>query len=182
MTAKENSGFTITELMVSVVVLGLISLAATSTLSFGNRIWSKARTVPAVSLVEAEINTLRAAISRKISVNSEEGGGFAGSTTHFTFRGLVESTDNMFEIGSVTVEIQDDEMRIRSSNANVDRTKELRQIKPEKLAYYGKSGKNDASQWHDEWDAADPIPILVRLSLTDQQNDGLNELIFKISD
>lgn len=177
---KTRAGFSLTELLVSLVVLSLISLAATSALSVGKRIWSRAQAAPDVSLADAEINALRRVFSQNVSGTSEEGGGFSGSRNRLTFHSLMNAEGDYSVVGEISLVLLPDMMEIRFQSGTSVRSTKLTRVRAEELSYYGRREGGEAEQWTADWNSRYPAPELVRIKLSPSGEQLSDELIIPL--
>ncbi|MGV2974293.1 type II secretion system protein J [Roseibium alexandrii] len=160
-----KSGFSLTELLVSLAIFGLISLAATSVLSLGKQIWSKAQAIPDQTLFDAEVAALRKVIAGKVTSASAKGGGVSGTATGLSFEGLSRLENGSYEISTIVVDFSAAEARISASGQSTARTTMLRHLNADGLSYFGRKDGERQDGWSAAWSSSDPAPKLIQLKL-----------------
>jgi prepilin-type N-terminal cleavage/methylation domain-containing protein len=175
--AASKAGFSLPELLVSLVILGLIAMASVSALSTGKRIWSTARLVPEATLTEAEIHQLRSAVARKISDASSQGGGVSGTSAQLSFTGLERSGQAFYASGTVTLRVVAEGLEIQSELGRDIQTKRLRHLPAKSLSYFGRKPGTSEEAWYKSWDASDQAPQLLRVEFADPLDRKLTELL-----
>ncbi|QDG74406.1 type II secretion system protein J [Labrenzia sp. PHM005] len=168
-----KAGFTLTELLVSLAIFGLVSLAATSVLSLGKQIWSKAKTVPEHALFDAEIAALRKVVAGKVTSPTAKGGGFSGTQNGLAFQGLARLDDGSYEISSITVEFSHAETIIAANGQNSAKTTRLRHIRVGDVAFYGRKTGANSDDWAKGWVATDPAPKLIGINVETNKGAAL---------
>lgn len=172
-----RSGFSLTELLVSLVILGLISMAATSALRVGKQIWRKVETVPGVTLSEAEKNHLRQIVGRRIALSGEAGGGVTGTKNDVSFRALTRTEDGYDVVGVVSLNLSENGITVQSSQNGKTKTLRLEHLKGVVLSYFGRRKGNEANDWFDDWDVSYPAPQALKFKLSKQGRFDQDELI-----
>lgn len=175
-----RSGFSLTELLVSLVILGLISMAATSALSVGKQIWRKVETVPDVTLSEAEKNHLRQVMTRRIALTGEVGGGVSGTKKEISFRGLTRAEVGYDVAGAISVKVSENGINVQYSTRDATQTMHLKHLNAADLSYYGRKKGEKADGWFDAWESSDPAPRLVKFSFSVGGRFDQDELIVSL--
>ncbi|MEL7524241.1 MAG: prepilin-type N-terminal cleavage/methylation domain-containing protein [Pseudomonadota bacterium] len=178
--SNRRSGFTLTELLVSLVIFGLISMAATSALSVGKRIWGKVWTVPDLTMSEAERNVLRRIVRSRISAADEAGGGVSGTKQGLSFTGLARLADGSDIAGTTLMQLAETGITIRTSSNGSTQTLHLSQLKGADLSYYGRKTSEGADGWFDAWETDAPAPKLLRFSFSGDRNFGQKEIVIAV--
>lgn len=187
---RDDAGFTLLELLVSLSLLGLIMTYMFTSLTFGKRAWEKTEDVDRATRIE----TVRAFLSRRLA-RTMPLHGFDAATrqTRLAFLGepdrvrFVATTPGHTEVaGLYTHDIGlTDRTRARDAGAALVVSQTLFrpgettaaadvQTEPRllledvgslSLAYFGARRRGETPSWHDTWDGADALPRLVRLRL-----------------
>ncbi|KZM47468.1 prepilin-type N-terminal cleavage/methylation domain-containing protein [Labrenzia sp. OB1] len=175
--ASANAGFSLTELLVSLLILGLISMAATSALSVGKRIWAKVEAAPDVTLTDAELNHLRRAVALRIAKNDGTGGGVTGSVSKLSFSGLSQTEDGIFEKAQVSLHVTEGGLEVSTEWEGASKSVTLKYVS---VAGFGYQARLPTEQWVTDWPATDPAPALVRLTFASAEGEEPETLILKL--
>ncbi|WP_306143132.1 type II secretion system protein J [Roseibium sp. MMSF_3412] len=172
-----RSGFSLAELLVSLLIMSMISMAAVSALSAGKQIWGVASSVPETTLSDAERTSLRRTIMRRISLAGAAGGGVSGTRAQLTFSGLLPTGSGINTSGPVVVQLTADGITVQSTRNGEGHTVHLRHLDGAVLSYFGRKQTDTAGSWFETWDASDPVPRLVKFTFPDTGKLGPDELV-----
>ena len=181
MTAHaHDAGFTLLELLVSIALLAMLSLALVSGLRFGARIWDRSQSVNidtnTVRAVQKEIALNLARIYPKYIVASPTDAfiDFDGLPRRMMFlsTGYAESGGMM----RVSLEAANDDEglmlqygsvpELARSGTPVQNRALLRHLKSLDFAYFGATGTEKTSVWHQTWQHERSLPDLIRIRAT----------------
>lgn len=170
MKKRSNSGFSLVEMLVVMVLLSIVSLTIYTTFSNGIKIWQRMN----VWLPQEDVNL----VFEKFTVDIRNTFrfrpiGFSGSDERLEFPALVNS--KVFSdktVGKVIYElephkglikIQQDYSQVYSGQV-VNRVMVLSGIKSLRFEYYSYDKEKEEYFWCDNWSSGDP-PLAVRLEL-----------------
>jgi len=176
-----QAGFTLVELLVSLTLLGMLSLVLLGGLHFGRSVWQASETkTAAVDRVRAFQAALASELERAYpeigEANATEGSKvkFDGARDRVTF--LTPSPDNSGMLVQTTVrpegfgdrvylvEARRPELARAGREAVVE--SHLPAIASVRLSYFGSIKDNEAPDWHESWSNQGKFPDLVRVRVT----------------
>lgn len=175
MTAHTGEdGFTLLELLVSITLLALLSLAVVSGMRFGTQIWNKSQTANvdsnAVRSAESWIESKLTRVYPEYIVASPTDASIAfdGTAQQLDFlstgdEGLVrirlEAAKDAGGIALQAETISD----LATSRASPDIELLLRQLNAVEFAYYGARAGEKVPGWHQSWQHERSLPLLIRI-------------------
>lgn len=178
---RTRAGFSLTELLVSLLILGLISMAATSALSVGKRIWQKAQVVPDATLAEAERDLLRRVLALRVAGARNRGAGISGSKTDLNYKGLSRTEGGYYEVADMRLQLTDKGVEISSKRKGGKQTLVLKHLKPIGFKYQGQQTATvENTDWVEDWLPGDPAPELVRLEFAAPEGQAPQSLVVKL--
>jgi len=190
-----SSGFTLIELMVALLLLGLVFLLLTSGLQFGTNVWSlrqgeqteSAETLTAQGFLRRVLSETRpvmieADISHARHVyftGKEESIRFVASMPgHLGIGGFYDVEIHLVE-GESGNRVEMSWHVFRSTEASFAPEVEDRhavlvsRVNQLQFAYYGSRGGNQPAQWYSEWENSDHLPDLIRMRVTFTDNSNV---------
>lgn len=176
MPNTNRSGFSIIELMVSLLVLALISVAATSALSVGKRIWGNIQMSPSVPLLDAELNVLRGVISRKVGIGTTQGGGVSGTSKRLEFQGLGFEENGIHALGMFQIVAENEGLTLQHSTEG--KKLALNLLTVSEISYYGEKHGDKVNDWYKDWLPSDPSPKLIRFNFAETEQNESYQLDF----
>lgn len=166
-----EAGFSLVELLVVCVLLGLIAMLASGGMRFGAATWERAyqnsRTTEAVATARSRIRQVLALAGSALPAAEREGGGFAGSAAAAAFRGPASSdspergeTDYRLVAGGERLVL---EARAAWTTAPWTERAAIDGVAEAGLSY--RADGMPPGSWRESWAADWPLPDLVRLQL-----------------
>ncbi len=178
MTAEAEAGFTLTELLVSLAILGMMAAMLQSGLVTGKRVWERVetRTSDSEQVAGAQM-ALREAIETIYPEGSFRGSApqveFDGDARGFTYFGapvaaLSPSSPWLYRIGlsqggALTV-YASDPLAVIPARTQAARPL-IREVASADFAYYGRTNFDTRPRWRDRWRAQGTLPTAIRVRL-----------------
>jgi general secretion pathway protein J len=175
-----EGGFTLVELLVSLTLLGMLSLVLLGGLHFGRSVWQASETKTAAvdrirAFQAAFASELQRAYPEIDETNASEGSKvkFDGEKDHLTFltpsptnSGILVKTklqQQLSGVGLHLVELRQAELARAGGESLVDA--HLPVITSVRLSYFGSVKDNEAPDWHESWSSQGKLPDLVRMQV-----------------
>lgn len=169
-----EAGFTLVELLVSMALLAILSLALLNGLHLGVQVWRRSEeTLAQENHVRAAKNEIGALIQQLYPeyVVQQSGSGsveFYGTTDQLTF--LAPDQYIPGSLDRVEIARVDDTLVVSRSPELADRAEPqthvvLRAIKGLSIFYYGTADSRSRAQWTKQWVGRDRPPALVQLHI-----------------
>jgi len=188
--SRREAGFTLLELLVAMVLLGLLTMALFSSMRFGVQVW--ARSQHALSGTN-QLHQLQTALSDELT-RAYPMFETSGTEAEITFDGtsqtmsyLVPSTNVPGALERVFVDLQGepgDADLVRTSQlelgGQLHRTVLAKHVTSFTLAYFGKLGDQSAL-WQKEWRHRTKLPELVRVMLESSDGSRLTRREFVVA-
>jgi general secretion pathway protein J len=197
--ATNNFGFTLLELLVSILLLSLIITIAYSALRVGSRTWEgtanviseNSKTRFALHFIRKKTEEIypffwKQGVKRKLAFEgSEEDLKFIGvaplgreTNEYYEYHFKVEEIDNIYSI-ILYYEPHDPSADSFAVNEDSPNRLILDGLETVKFSYYGIQENNETLEWHDSWsDTAIGYPSLIQLNIRDKGNDDSNLDVF----
>ena len=183
-----QSGFTLLELLVALVVLGLLVVGLTQGVRAGLTMWgAQTRRVGETGELDAGARVLRALLSG-MWVPPQGGAGrggvgktdIEGRTDTLAFRGDLPTGLGTTRLANITLELRDRRLVLRWSPHRHEatsgpepvpiETELIRGVERLDLAYWGSPSPDQAAGWQAQWDGP-AIPGLIRVRLAFAKGD-----------
>ena len=183
-----RAGFTLVELLVVMVLVGMISVALFGGLRFGIRVW-EAGAYRSERLAEIEItqSLLRRLLRQALLLSDEEGEvTFDGDEEYLQFTAPAPAQFGLggvylFEIATERVEQGDDLLLrwqlFRSDDRDVPFEDQgesrllIEGMKEMRIGYFGSSAFEEEPDWQDSWKDNDILPSLVTIDIEFDRED-----------
>jgi general secretion pathway protein J len=172
---ESEGGFTLLELMVSVAVLGLLSVLLFGSLHFGTQVWARAEGAAADSNTVRAVQTL---LSNELDHAYPMFLNRNASDPHVDFDGTVDSVSFLAPdkivagaLRRVSVHlgggegrglVQDSQLEL-AADAQPKREVLLRNVQSIAISYFGPAAPNMPPTWQDRWQDRKSLPMLVRI-------------------
>ena len=184
-----EAGFSLVEVLVALVLLGLLSMALFASVRFGVTAWQRggerSDQIHTSMLVQ---DLLRRLIGQAYPLVLADGTGtgrvdFAGTSTSLDFLApvpvaLASGGRARFKVaierrggGTDLVMTSRPELAAADAPAELTRKTLLATIEMAEFAYFGAAQSQPASQWHDRWGGELSLPALVRLRVRFARSD-----------
>lgn len=176
-----DSGFTLVELLVSLTLLGMLSLVLFGGVHFGRSVWQATETkTAAVDRIRAFQASLATELSRTYPEIDEANGSvgakvkFDGENDRVSFLTPSPNDSGMLVKTTVKPEVMGGTIHLvearrpelaRTSQETVVNTP-LPAISSVRLSYFGSLKDNEAPDWHESWSSQTKLPDLVRMHVT----------------
>ena len=176
-----SAGFTLVELLVSMTLLGMLSLVLFSGLHFGRSVWQASETkTAAVDRIRAFQATLATELARAYPEIDQTNAGeaakvkFEGEKDRVSFLTpspansglLVQTTLRPELIGDRLHLIEARQLELSRARGEATTNAHLPAISSVHLSYFGSVKDNEAPDWHDSWSNQAKLPDLVRVQVT----------------
>lgn len=183
-----QGGFTLLEILVALVVLGLLLIGLTQGVRAGLAMWqAQTRRLGETSDLDASARTLRRLLSGipqpptgRFTRNRQGGGAFKGSAGRLSFIGALPTGLGATRRADITLELRGDRLVLLWSpyrhvvllgpKPQPVETELLGGVARLDLAYWGAPDRNQAAAWHGQWTAPTP-PELIRVRLAFVKGD-----------
>lgn len=177
-TDAGDAGFTLLELLVAMVLLGLLTLVLFGSMRFGVQVWARSEhalsDANSVRRAQAELfDDLTRAYPMLRTVGTKSHIDFDGTKDHLSF--LTPDRERPGALDSVhigTVTNQDDTNLVMStvlelaSRPQPHRSVLVRNIRTLAFSYFGQDNDGDPATWHPQWRNRTKLPSLIRVQLT----------------
>ena len=179
--SRKDAGFTLVELLVSLVLLGMLSLVLFDGLHFGRSVWqateSKTAAVDRIRAFEASFSTELARAYPEIE-QTEAGEAakvkFDGEKDRVTFLTpsvenpglLIETTLRPELVGDKVHLIEARRLELARVGGESRMDTRLPSVTAVHLSYFGSEKDNEAPDWHDSWSNQPKFPDLVRVQVS----------------
>jgi general secretion pathway protein J len=170
-----DAGFTLLELLVGLVLLGLLASVLAGSLTFGRRAWEAGEDAFArngdLRLVQGFLRERFAAAPRFTTADTDAGVGFDGRAESVTFLTGVSTTvgSRMLTVGIANIGSARDLVMMQ---APVGPTAEsgtqrvlLKGVQDVRFAYFGALPQDEDARWHPTWKDGGRLPLLVRMRI-----------------
>jgi len=172
MMRNQNAGLTILELLVSMAVLAMISVALVSTLSTGQQVWQRSEQSARQADLAVTRHRLRMLIEH-IPVASRSEQILTGTKEEFLFLtfpedealALDEPVIVSLNVSSGSYEITGlllDKQRITIHQALASENAVI------SISYYGAKTAISEKNWHDTWDGVPILPDLIKITIVEE--------------
>lgn len=175
---RKNAGFTLAELLVVLLLLGLISVVLFGGLRFTGRVWERAsETGATIDTVEATQGFLRRYMA--------QGAGFQGEANEvtfsapvaahhgmggiYTFRLWLEDDDETGRLMTAWVPERQDDSRRDSGTAGFDDAEPLLLLEGVEglyISYFGQADGGGEHAWHETWGERHVLPAMIQIAIT----------------
>lgn len=192
------AGFTLVELLVSLTLLGLISVLLFGGLRFGTRAWEAG---DAHSQRLTEVQAVQALLRQRLSqavrpstpqldaIPGEVAGSFVGDEQNIRFIGLGPSQIGAGGLYIFDLAIVDDadaqrlelgwqlyrpdylERATTGESESADRRVLIEDFERAKFSYYGADKEEGTADWRDRWDGQAGLPVLVGIEMAFPEPD-----------
>lgn len=173
----QNLGFTLIELLVAMTLLGLLTIALSSSLHFGTRVWEKSeRSLMGQENIREQQMMLADQISHLYPLMIKGG----ASDAHVAFLGQQDRLTFYTNAGTtsgnlIRVEIKNNDgndgitvtrtSTPELSTLNGSQTILLRRVKNVSISYFGIQKDNEAPAWFQTWENQSRPPELIRIRI-----------------
>jgi general secretion pathway protein J len=174
---RNDSGFTLLELLIAVALLGLLSFILASSMRFGVQVWARSHNAleTAHGIREAQ-TALMDGLARAYPLSGHGSNGqadFDGATGSIAFVAPSETLPGALERVSVSLEPDgDDNVIVKRATlelargGDTRRTILCRHVKTLSFEYFGADSQIDEPTWRKEWRNKPRLPSLVRVRMT----------------
>lgn len=181
-TRNAKSGTSLLEVLVALVVMAFLAIISASTLAFSARSLARAGSGQATADMALSRAELRTWIERAVTIAGQDGTSMslAGDAHQLSLFAILD--DGRFWPAAVTsIELvsaktaHDAVEATAKGKSEQDQQPAIRTLALSgigaqlKIGYFGKTSGAQDADWHDEWVAADGLPLLVRVSISDSE-------------
>ena len=180
-TTGRQSGFTLLEILVALVVLGFLMIGLTQGVRAGLAMWgAQTRRVGETADLDAGARVLRRLLS---GISLPSAGGFLGASSTEKFEALPESLTFVGDLptgfgttrrADITLELHEGRLVLRWTPRRHEvstapppepiETELIRGVERFDLAYWGSPSQGEPAGWQSRWDRRD-LPELIRVRL-----------------
>jgi general secretion pathway protein J len=169
---RNDSGFTLLELLVSMTLLSFLSLVLYGALSYGVRSWHRAEEL---SVQSNDVRRVQTALTRELGVAYPEQVTADPTHMHVDFDGrehavsfLASDPEHPGALDRVELGLVDGALVRRaslelSSNAKTTSIALLHGVAALDLSYFGSEGDNRDPHWQSSWQGRKSLPLFVRI-------------------
>jgi general secretion pathway protein J len=177
--APSDAGFTLLEVLVSMTLLAMLSVALLSAIHFGTEIWHASERAASdsnrIRSVQAELSQAIARAYPETVADASDGHvDFDGQADSLTF--LVPDENVPGALSRIAIAVDDDDKAANLTMSQVlelaaspddDDTRRvlLRGVKSIDIAYFGKRGDKAVAEWDDSWRNRNTLPQLIRIRI-----------------
>lgn len=185
-----SSGFTLLEVLVAIVLLGLVATLLSGGLRFGTRVWQRGedhlQALAGMQSVHAVLRRELAQVAPVSALGDDSGWiAFEGMPTYVRFVGVAPAEVMIGGDYDITIGVSYDDVArhlvmawrllAESMPGDVsaperDQVLLLRDVKDVSFAFFG-ADEGDAPQWHEMWVERTTLPLLVRVSVSFPDGD-----------
>jgi general secretion pathway protein J len=180
----QQSGFTLLEMLVALVVLGFLMVGLTQGVRAGLTMWgAQARRVGETMDLDAGARVLRKLLAGIPLVSASRTEKFEAHPGSLSFVGDLPTGFGTTRRADITLELHEGRLVLRWTPRRHERsaaplappepieTELIRRVERVDLAYWGSPSPSEPAGWQSQWDRRDIIPELIRVRLAFARGD-----------